>query len=96
MVEVSDIPDPSVWAFPLIKELQLLRQAIERTNEQPEKPSPPLTLTVEEVAERLGRSKSRVYELCATGEMRSFRDGRSMRIPADEPEKWLKRKLSQR
>ncbi len=56
----------------------------------------PLLLPVRVVAKMLGRSKSRIYELCLYGELRSIKDGASILIPADEPAKWLARKLKQR
>lgn len=54
-----------------------------------------LLLTVAEVCRKLHRSKARVYELTATGELPSIKDGKSVLIPVGAPEAWLKRKLRQ-
>jgi excisionase family DNA binding protein len=56
----------------------------------------PRFLTVKAVAKELCRSKARVYELVASGELRSVRDGRSVLIPVGEPERWIQMKLRQK
>lgn len=47
------------------------------------RPAPPdaLLLRAEEVAHALGVGRSRVYELIATGELRSVKIGMSRRVP---------------
>lgn len=44
--------------------------------------SPKLLYRPEEAAELLGTSRSRVFELLATGELTSVKIGRSRRVPA--------------
>ena len=81
----------------VLAEVRLLRQDIERLEGAKSKTIEvmPKLLPVSLVAKMLGRSKARVYELCLTGEVRSIRDGASVLIPADEPDRWLKMKLRQ-
>lgn len=50
-------------------------------------------LTVPEVARRLKLSKSKVYLLCQRGEIPSIQLGKSVRIPLDELETWLRRQV---
>jgi excisionase family DNA binding protein len=45
--------------------------------------SEPLLLTVAQAAQRLGISRSLLYELLATGDIESFTIGRLRRVPAD-------------
>lgn len=42
-----------------------------------------LLLTADEAAEIIGVGKSKVHELCRTGQIESVRIGRSRRIPRD-------------
>lgn len=87
----------SKFAEPILAEMRLLRQAFERAMPSHEPPKPAAKwLTVADVASQLSLSKSRVYELCNEGQMRSIKDGRSIRIPLEEPERWSKQKLRQR
>jgi excisionase family DNA binding protein len=44
---------------------------------------PDQSLTIKEVAAVLRISAKRVYELCAAGELRTFKIGRSLRIPSE-------------
>lgn len=53
---------------------------------------PALLLHVSDVQRLLGRSKARVYEMCATGELECIRDGRSVLIPRQALDEWIKRK----
>ena len=46
-------------------------------------PEPPPVLRVEEAAELLRIGRSAVYDLIRTGRLRSFKVGRSRRIPRD-------------
>lgn len=55
----------------------------------------PLLLTVPEVCKMLRRSKARVYEMIRMKELAHIRDGRSVLIPADAPEAWIKLKRRQ-
>jgi excisionase family DNA binding protein len=85
------------WAEQLVTEMRLLRQVFEGVASNRNDPrEAPKFLTVREVAILLNLSRSRVYELCNERQMRSIKDGRSIRIPADEPSKWASQKLRQR
>ena len=48
-----------------------------------------LLLKPVEVTEILGISRSRIYEMLATGELPSLRVGRCIRIPTDALKKWI-------
>lgn len=48
-----------------------------------------LLLKVEEAADRLGIGRSTVYELVASGELRSVKVGRAIRIPVIELQRWI-------
>ena len=86
-----------LWTLPIVEELRHIRKLLERDEPAPQvTPEPPMQLKVDEVAKKLALSKSRVYELCATGEIRSLRSGRSIRIPVGEMERWQKMMLRQR
>lgn len=50
-------------------------------------------LTVPEVARRLKLSKSKVYLLCQQGQIPTITLGKSVRIPLDELEEWLRRQI---
>lgn len=54
-----------------------------------------LLLQVSQVRCLLNRSRARIYEMCATGELESFRDGRSILIPRDAVDAWISRKRRQ-
>jgi excisionase family DNA binding protein len=43
-----------------------------------------------EVAEALGVSRSKIYELIASGAMPSVRIGKSVRVSVDELRKWVR------
>ncbi len=45
---------------------------------------PPQAMTVPEVMTALKLSRSKVYDLLRSGQLRSFTVGRARRIPADE------------
>jgi excisionase family DNA binding protein len=49
----------------------------------------PLLLKPMDVAEHLGISKSKVYELLASGALPSIRIGKSIRVPTEELRKWV-------
>lgn len=49
----------------------------------------PLLLTVEQTSRKLHIGRSRVFELIATGELRSLSIGRSRRIPTAECERFI-------
>lgn len=55
----------------------------------------PLLLQVSEARKILNRSRARIYEMCATGELESFRDGRSILIPRDAIDVWIAKKRRQ-
>ncbi|MCP4610026.1 MAG: helix-turn-helix domain-containing protein [Planctomycetes bacterium] len=48
-----------------------------------------LLLRPAECCEALGISRSRIYELIASGELPSVRIGRSVRVPVRALEKWV-------
>jgi excisionase family DNA binding protein len=50
-----------------------------------------IALTVEEAAERLGIGRTLMYQLLATGEVRSLRVGRLRRIPVDALTEYVER-----
>ena len=50
-------------------------------------------LSVEEARKDLSLSKSKFYELLASGEIESLKIGRSRRIPADAIERFIARRL---
>ena len=50
-------------------------------------------LTVPEVAQRLKMSKSKVYLLCQRGKIPTITLGKSVRVPRDELEEWLRRQI---
>ena len=51
----------------------------------------PLMVRIPEAAERLGLSRSTVYELIAAGELRVVRYGRAVRVPVAELSAWIER-----
>ena len=52
-----------------------------------------LLVTVEAAAQRLGLSRGTVYPLVLSGDIPSIKIGRARRIPVDELEAWIERKL---
>ena|ERR1019366_2080519 len=54
-----------------------------------------LLLRVSQARRLLNRSRARIYEMCATGELESIRDGRSILIPPDALYAWIMRKRKQ-
>jgi len=64
------------------------------TEAQAEMPSARLLLTVLEAAEALGVSRSLVYELMDSGDLRNIKIGRSRRIPVTSLEEFIARRLS--
>jgi len=50
-------------------------------------------LTVPEVAQRLKLSKSKVYLLCQQGTIPTITLGKSVRVPLDELEAWLRQQI---
>lgn len=51
-----------------------------------------LLLRVSEAGERLGLSRSTIYELIGAGEIRVLKVGRATRIPVAELEAWVTRR----
>jgi excisionase family DNA binding protein len=49
----------------------------------------PLLLTASEVAKRLALGKATVYRLMANGDLPLFRNGRSVRVPAQALQEWV-------
>lgn len=50
-----------------------------------------LLVRIPEAADRLGLSRSTVYELIAAGEMKVVRYGRAVRVPVTELAGWVER-----
>ena len=48
-----------------------------------------------EAGEALGLSRTRIYQLVQSGEIPSFRIGRSVRIPTSALEHWLEKKTKE-
>jgi excisionase family DNA binding protein len=65
------------------------------TGEQPEMPPVRLLLTVPEAAEALGVSRSVVYELMDSGDLRNIKIGRSRRVLVTSLEEFIARRLSE-
>ena len=55
----------------------------------------PLMLTVPEAADRLRISRTRVYELILSGELRSLKLGRVRRIPMSALEEFIAERLNE-
>ena len=53
-----------------------------------------LLVRIPEAAERLGLSRSTVYELIAAGELRVVRYGRAVRVPVSELAGWVERNVA--
>ena len=49
-----------------------------------------------EVARVLGLSRSKTYELIATGELPSMKIGGSIRVPVDDLRVWIARRVEER
>lgn len=64
-------------------------------NGEPHKPEAPLLLSVPEVCRLLHRSRARVYEMVHMREIGFLRDGKSILIPRDAVDEWIKRKRRQ-
>lgn len=56
--------------------------------------APPLLLTVEETAETLKLSRSKVYEMLAARQLPSCTIGRARRIPADALRAWIEAQVT--
>lgn len=54
-----------------------------------------LLLRPAETADAIGVSRSRAYELIASGEIPSIRIGGSVRVPVDSLKAWIARRLTQ-
>jgi excisionase family DNA binding protein len=65
------------------------------TGEKVEAPPARLLLTVPEAAEALGVSRSVVYELMDSGDLRNIKIGRSRRILVTSLEEFIARRLSE-
>jgi excisionase family DNA binding protein len=55
-----------------------------------------LLLRPAETAEAIGISRSRAYELIASGEIPSIRVGGSVRVPVDQLREWIQRQVASR
>lgn len=55
----------------------------------------PLLLTVAEVCQLLHRSRARVYEMVRMHEIGHLRDGKSVLIPREALDDWIRRKRRQ-
>lgn len=54
-----------------------------------------LLVRIPEAAERLGLSRSSMYEMIAAGEFRVVRYGRAVRVPVSELTAWVERNLDE-
>jgi excisionase family DNA binding protein len=61
----------------------------------PIEPLSPLAHSPEQAAQRLGISRRAVYERIASGEIRSYKDGRRRLIPETELQRFVAKKLKQ-
>ena len=52
-----------------------------------------LLVRIPEAAERIGLSRSTVYELIAAGELKVVRYGRAVRVPVSELAGWVERNV---
>lgn len=55
----------------------------------------PLAYSPDRAAIRIGKSTRSIYELIATGEIRSYKDGKRRLIPDTELQNYVKRKFEQ-
>jgi excisionase family DNA binding protein len=58
-------------------------------------PTPRLLLRPREVADAIGVSKSKAYELIAAGAIPSIKIGGSVRVPLDQLREWIARQLAE-
>jgi excisionase family DNA binding protein len=56
---------------------------------------PPLVHSPNSAALRLGKATRSIYELIATGEIRSYKDGKRRMIPDTELQNYVQRKMAQ-
>ncbi len=54
-----------------------------------------LLLRPQEVAEALSLGVSTVYAMCASGELRAVRRGRSVRVSVEEVQRWIREQEQQ-
>ena len=55
----------------------------------------PILLRVNEVATKLGLSRSATYQLILTGEIQSLQIGRARRVPLAAVEEWVAQQLTE-
>lgn len=55
----------------------------------------PLAHSPDRAAIRIGKSTRSIYELIATGEIRSYKDGKRRLIPETELQSYVQRKMAQ-
>lgn len=48
-----------------------------------------------EAADAIGVSRSRIYELIASGEVPSVRVGRTLRVPVDALRRWVEQQVAE-
>ncbi|ARQ69746.1 helix-turn-helix domain-containing protein [Streptomyces marincola] len=58
-------------------------------------PPPPAALTVPEVMAALKLSRSKVYDLLRTNQLRSFHAGRARRIPAEALRQYIDKQMEE-
>lgn len=63
------------------------------TNNERHKQPDPLLLTVNEVCSRLHLGRCTVYNLIASGKLRSFKVGKARRIPSEALAEYIAREL---
>lgn len=55
----------------------------------------PLAHSPDKAAIRIGKSTRSIYELIATGEIRSYKDGKRRLIPESELQSYVQRRMSE-
>lgn len=58
-----------------------------------EPPLPPLLIRPKDLAQQLAVSRSRAYELIASGQIPSLRIGRSVRVRREDLDLWVREQL---
>ena len=48
-----------------------------------------------DIADALNISRSKAFEICSAGELKTVRIGRSVRVPVEEVDRYIESKLSQ-
>ncbi len=73
---------------------QRIAAALERIADHLDRAKPAAPLTAEEVAERLGVTAGKVYQLARCRSLRAIKIGRAVRFKAEDVEAYKNRKLA--